>query len=75
MTLIPKAQKDILLLDNWRPSSLLNNDYDIIAMCLWKGAFSDIINDSQAGFLTGTHVPNNGKLVLDVLGYSELIEE
>jgi len=27
--LIPKPKKDILILDNWRPVSLLNNDYKL----------------------------------------------
>lgn len=55
----PKAQKDILLLDNWRPISLLNNDYKIIAVCLvkkWKGTLHGIIDDSQFGFRTGRHL-------------------
>ena len=34
ITLIPKPQKDPTLLDNWRPITLLNNDYNIIAICL-----------------------------------------
>lgn len=34
ITLIPKPQKYSLNLDNWRPITLLNNDYKIIAICL-----------------------------------------
>lgn len=30
--LIPKPKKDTLLLDNWRPISLLNNDYKLFAL-------------------------------------------
>ena len=29
--LIPKPRKDMLFIDNWRPISLLNNDYKIMA--------------------------------------------
>jgi len=32
--LIPKPKKDTLILDNWRPISLLNNDYKILASIL-----------------------------------------
>lgn len=36
ITLIPKPNKDHLLIDNWRPITLLNNDYKIIALVLSK---------------------------------------
>ncbi len=36
ISLIPKRPKDILLLDNWRPISLLNNDYEIMASIFGK---------------------------------------
>lgn len=32
--MIPKPQKDVLILNNVRPISLLNNDYKMIALCL-----------------------------------------
>lgn len=35
-TLIPKPNKDKLLIDNWRPICLLNNDYKIFALLLAK---------------------------------------
>ena len=76
ITLIPKPQKDTLLLDNWRPNSLQNNDYKIIAICLakkLKGTLDDIIDETQSGFMTGRYITNNIRLVLDILDYSELI--
>lgn len=44
ITLIPKPQKDVLLLDNWRPISLLTNDYKIIALCL-ANKLKQVLND------------------------------
>lgn len=32
ITLLPKPQKDLLMLDNWRPITLLCNDYKILAL-------------------------------------------
>lgn len=76
ITLIPKPQKEILLLDNRRPISLLNNDYKIIAICLAK-KLKETLNDimTQSGLMTGRHITNNIRLVLDILDYSELIED
>lgn len=78
ITLIPKPQKDILLLDNWRPITLLNNDYKIFALCLackLKKVLHDIIEESQNGFMTGRYIIDNIRLVLDLLDYSDLISE
>lgn len=36
ISLIPKQNKDLLFIDNWRPISLLNNDYKILAHILSK---------------------------------------
>lgn len=52
ITLLPKPDKDPLLLDNWRPITLLNVDYKILSLlfarCLRKG-LSEIINETQTG--------------------------
>ncbi len=60
LTLIPKPQKDSLLLDNWRPKKL-------------KNTLDDIIDETQSGFMNGRHITNNIRLVLDVIDYSDLI--
>ncbi len=36
INLIPKPKKDLLLIENWRPISLLNNGYKILALILSK---------------------------------------
>lgn len=76
ITLIPKPKKDILLIDNWRPISLLNNDYKVLAIIFakrLKNVLDDIIDETQSGFMRNRHISNNIRLVLDILDYPELI--
>jgi len=78
ITLIPKPKKDLLLIDNWRPVSLLNNDYKILALLFakrLKSVLDSVIDETQSGFMTNRHIVNNIRLVLDLLDYSELIQE
>ena len=52
ITLIPKKDKDLTELKSWRPLSLLNTDYKILAKILanrLKPTLSDIINPDQIG--------------------------
>ncbi len=74
ITLISKPNKDPLLIDNWRPVTLLNNDYKIIALVLskrLKGVLNNLIDECQSGFLQKRHIFNNIRLVLDILDYSD----
>ncbi len=74
--LIPKPQKDLSQLENWRPISLLNNDYKILAMIFAKKikwVLDDIIEESQSGFMVDRLISNNIRLVLDILDDSDLI--
>ncbi len=64
--LIPKPNKDKLLLDNWRPICLLNNDYKIIALLLatrLKLVLNSITEETQSGFMTKRYIANNIRLV------------
>lgn len=67
-------RKYILLLDNWRPICLLNNDYKIIALVLakhLKNVLDYIIDETQSGFMKGRHISNNIRLVLDIKDSSD----
>ncbi len=78
LTLIPKPKKDISLIDNWRPICLLNNDYKILACILakrLKSVLNSVIDETQSGFMPKRHIANNIRLVLDLLDYSELIND
>lgn len=77
ITLLPKSNKDKLLVENWRPISLLNVDYKLLSLLLakrFKTGLNDIINEIQTGFMKGRHISNNIRLVLDLLEYPEYIE-
>ncbi len=76
--LIPKPNKDFSLLDNWRPITLLNSDYKILASVYAekiKYCLAIIISNTQSGFLKGRHISNNIRLIIDILDYSEFINK
>lgn len=62
ITLIPKPGKDLLSLDNWRPITLLNLDYKILSLVFakrLKSGLSEIINETQTGFMPKRHISCN----------------
>lgn len=76
ITLIPKAGKDLLSLDNWRPITLLNLDYKILSLVLakrLKTGLSDIINETQTGFMPRQHISSYIRLILDLIDYANYI--
>uniref|UniRef100_W5LWZ9 Uncharacterized protein n=1 Tax=Lepisosteus oculatus TaxID=7918 RepID=W5LWZ9_LEPOC len=78
ITIIPKPDKDHLLIDNWRPITLINNDGKILASIFaerLKTGLDSIIDESQSGFMKGRHICNNIRLVLDLVDYGELISQ
>ncbi len=78
ITLIPKPGKNPKLIDNLRPITLLNNDYKIVTHIYanrLKTGVSQIISETQSGFLKGRSIHNNIRLVLDLLDYNYLIED
>ena len=78
ITLFPKSGKDKRILDNLRPITLLNTDYKLLSGCIatrLKLGLSQIINETQSGFLGGRSIHNNIRLVLDLIDYSHLFIE
>uniref|UniRef100_A0A9J8DK74 Reverse transcriptase domain-containing protein n=1 Tax=Cyprinus carpio carpio TaxID=630221 RepID=A0A9J8DK74_CYPCA len=76
--LIPKPNKDPNILDNWRPITLLNSDYKLLASVYaekLKSCLADIISNTQSGFLKGRHISNNIRLIIDILDYPEFINK
>ena len=70
ITLTPKPGKDRSLLKNWRPISLLNTDYKIIAKILagrLKLSLPKLIHPDQTGFIKGRYIGENCRLVADML--------
>ena len=70
--LIPKKDKNLLKVANWRPITLLNVDYKILSKTLanrLKSVLGDIIHEDQAGFLKGRYIGENIRCILDVAEY------
>jgi exonuclease III len=62
ISLIPKADKDTSKLKNWRPITLLNQDYKYLAKCLanrCRKVLPDIVSPDQTGFIPGRLIGTN----------------
>ena len=71
--LIPKKDKDLSWLKNWRPISLLNLDYKIATKALalqLKKVLPSIINDAQTGYMEGRFIGENIRLISDILHFT-----
>ena len=74
ISLIPKKEKDPLYLKNWRPLSLLNADYKLIAKVIAtriKTFLNDIIHTNQTGFLANRYIGENIVKALNIIEYAE----
>ena len=74
ITLIPKENKDITSLDNWRPISLLNVDYKIATKVIAnriKQIITKIVDNSQTGFIKGRYIGENIRLLLEIIDNAE----
>ncbi len=72
ITLIPKQGKDLRYLSNWRPISLLNADYKILAKALanrLQGVISNIINPDQTGYIKKRYIGDNIRTISDIIDY------
>uniref|UniRef100_A0A3B3D2N2 Reverse transcriptase domain-containing protein n=1 Tax=Oryzias melastigma TaxID=30732 RepID=A0A3B3D2N2_ORYME len=77
ITLIPKPGKDSTFLDNLRPITLLNTDYKLLTHIFanrLKSGITQIISETQSGFIKGRSIHNNLRLVLDLIDYEHLID-
>jgi len=70
ISLIPKANKDLSYLKNWRPISLLNQDYKLIARFLaerCKAHLSGLVSNDQNGFVPGRYIGINIHRILNLI--------
>ena len=77
ITLIPKKQKNRLFLKNWRPITLLNTDYKILAKVLAKRfelVISIIINEDQTGYIKNRYIGQNIRTVEDVISFTDIFK-
>ena len=72
ITLLPKTGKDISVLENWRPISLLNVDYKKATKAnRMKNVLPKLIHESQTGFMKGRYIGENIRLILETLEYAD----
>ena len=70
ISLLPKKDKDRLYLKNWRPISLLNVDYKILAKALGNRIISflpNLIDEDQTGHIKKRFIGNNIRIIKDIL--------
>ena len=70
ISLLPKKDKDLCSLNNWRPLTLLNTDYKIVTKAIAnriKKFLPNIIDCSQTGFIKGRYIGENIRLVQETI--------
>ena len=75
ISLIPKKNKDPLLLKNWRPISLLNTDYKLATKCIAKRlekVLPHLIERDQTGYIKGRFTGENIRLISDIIEQYEI---
>ena len=73
ISLLPK-KNDLLLLKNWRPLTLLNVDYKILAKIIatrLKGALVHLINNDQTGFLEKRFIGHNITSLIEIIEFCD----
>ena len=75
LTLIPKKDKALCYIKNWRPISLLNCDYKIAAKSIAnriKRTLPSVINSDQTGFQKSRFIGENILLLNSILSYTDI---
>jgi hypothetical protein len=70
ISLLPKGNKDVHYLSNWRPITLLCCDYKLISKVLstrLKNILPILINSSQTGFISGRYIGENVNIILQLI--------
>ena len=75
LNLLPKKDKDLRCLANWRPVSLLNTDYKILTKLLairLQKVIPTIINSDQVGYIKNRYIGENIRILSDILEITNL---
>ena len=70
ISLIPKPDRNLLYVKNWRPIILLNLDFKILSKVIAnkiKLTLNDIIHPDQAAFVKGRNLADNVRKIFDML--------
>ena len=74
ITLLPKKERNLLYVKNWRPIVLLNTDFKIFSKIVAeriKSVLPDIIHKDQSGFIKGRQGIDNIRKLLDIIATTE----
>ena len=74
ISLIPKKNRDVQRLKNWRPIILLCADYKLLSKVISSrvtSALALIIGKEQNGFIKGCNIATNIRKVVDTIRYAE----
>ena len=74
ISLIPKKERNLHYVKNWRPIVLLNTDYKILAKAIanrMKTVLPGIIGEDQSGFMKSRLISTNLRKILDTINYAE----
>ena len=75
LNIIPKKDKDLRHLANWRPLTLLNTDYKILTKLLalrLQKVLPSIISPDQTGYLKGRYIGDNIRTIFDIIEYTKI---
>ena len=75
ISVIPKGENYLVELTTWRPITLLNVDYKILARAIAKRIelkLPKLIHSDQTGFVKGRFIGQNVRLLNDIMEYTEL---
>ena len=74
LNLLPKKDKYLRILQNWRPVSLLTTDYQILTKALairLQKVIPNIIESDHVGYIKKRYIGENVRIIYDILMYSE----
>ena len=74
ISLIPKKNKDPLLLKDWRPNTLLNVDYKLATKCIARRlekVLPHLIERDQTGYIKGRYIGENIRAISDIIEQHE----
>ena len=74
ISLLPKKNKNLEYLKNWRPLSLLNNDYKIATKAIatrMEKVLPKIIHSSQTSYAKGRYIRESIRTISDVMSFTK----
>ena len=75
LNIMPKENKDIRFLKNWRPISLLTTDYKILTKTLasrLQKVLPSLINTDQVGYMKNRFIGQNVRTIFDLMEITDI---